>query len=341
MKSALPASAPVSGSVATATVASSSPSWFSTVDQSGGRVFDFSSLGTGLANPPKGLAWQGKTEEEMRKRWMASELGEMEELVNGGDGRILDLRHAVYVPPQADLRFRPGLPFYRQPSLLSRFRLDEIHSFDFRPAAGDRKRSMSDILPQLLPFTRLRELIFRDTQLSAADLHDMGLLKNLTCLSLLTVDGITGEDLGRENLLLGLKQLRLDGLRDLSRVFEKLSHSKRIEILEIHTSNLSDADIDKLVLVKNLRDLRIRNCDLTDAQLGRFSKLPQLCKLEVRRNAITVDGLRQHLPEILSKRSAAASQNRLEVILSADFCTPSEKEDFKKAFPSTIFKYVP
>ncbi|HMY51539.1 MAG TPA: serine/threonine-protein kinase [Candidatus Obscuribacter sp.] len=341
MKSALPASAPVSGSVATATVASSSPSWFSTVDQSGGRVFDFSSLGTGLANPPKGLAWQGKTEEEMRKRWMASELGEMEELVNGGDGRILDLRHAVYVPPQADLRFRPGLPFYRQPSLLSRFRLDEIHSFDFRPAAGDRKRSMSDILPQLLPFTRLRELIFRDTQLSAADLHDMGLLKNLTCLSLLTVDGITGEDLGRENLLLGLKQLRLDGLRDLSRVFEKLSHSKRIETLEIHTSNLSDADIDKLVLVKNLRDLRIRNCDLTDAQLGRFSKLPQLCKLEVRRNAITVDGLRQHLPEILSKRSAAASQNRLEVILSADFCTPSEKEDFKKAFPSTIFKYVP
>ncbi len=341
MKSALPASAPVSGSVATATVASSSPAWFSTVDSSGGRVFDFSSLRTGLANPPKDLAWQEKTEEEMRKRWMASELGEMEELVNGGDGRILDLRHAVYVPPQADLRFRPGLPFYRQPSLLSRFRLDEIHSFDFRPAAGDRKRSMSDILPQLFPFTRLRELIFRDTQLSAADLHDMGLLKNLTKLSLLTVDGITGEDLARLDLLLRLKQLRLDDWGELAPVFEKLSHSKRIETLEIHTSNLSDADIDKLVLVENLRDLRIRNCDLTDAQLGRFSKLPQLCKLEVRSNAITVAGLKQHLPEILRKRSAAASQTRLEVILSADFCTPSEQEEFKKVFPSINFKYVP
>ena len=343
VKTALPAG-PVAAETSAAT-GSSSP-WFSTVDEAGGRVFDFSSIGSGLANAPEGLGPENlpleeKWEAKRKKKWIANELGELVNMVDGGESRPLDLMHGVYVPPQADLRFRPGLPFYRKPNLLSRFRLDEIHSFDFRPAVGDGKRSFSDILPQLLPFTRLRELIFRDTRLAPGDLKDIGLMKNLTCLSLLTVDGITAEDLSRENMLVRLKQLRLDGMEDLSPVFRKLSGSKNIEILEIHTSNLSDAEVADLSAVKSLRDLRIRNCDLTDAQFRKLSALPLLRKLEVRNNAITFEGLKGNLPAFLGRSGKAASQDRLEVSLSARFCSPPQKSDLMRSFPQVNFKFVP
>ncbi len=192
------------------------------------------------------------------------------------------------VPAEKIVKFQKDFPLlldvpfhlvYRDPHLLSRFRLDDLHGLKLNFSASD---SLMDIQEQsvegLLAFaSRLKELRYLHlpppiTTRAFMNLH----MEDLTQLETLLISR-TEIDCAQlapyRKTLCHLRMLDVSSLRNVPSLLKSLRGSTRMISLVLADDGLKDADMGDIAKITSLKRLQLAHNDITDAGIAKLTQL--------------------------------------------------------------------
>ncbi|CAN5249042.1 hypothetical protein BH10CYA1_BH10CYA1_09660 [soil metagenome] len=201
----------------------------------------------------------------------------------GGHGKKLNARGEVTVTA-LPLSLRPSIYLCKHPNYFEHFRDDEIAVLDFN--WNDEVEDQA-----LLYIDHLKSL--REIGLESTEITDKGLayikeLPGLVKLDVSNTKGVTGEGLSRLKSLPLLTDLRAEVVPNARLYLPILAKSKKISVLSLTASKITDSDLDVVKRCTSLRDLYLsKNAKVTDAGVAKLVVMPELADLDLYGCSIT------------------------------------------------------
>jgi len=222
------------------------PKYFSEIDSSGGRMFDF----------PQDKKVIGQIEWQDNKAYPAS-------------GKI-------FVPSGAHIHFYVGEPFFYHPEYFDEFRANDLEGLTLK--AGIKWRP--EHYRKIGRLTGLKGFDCGRTHTDAACLAEIRSLTNLTELRL-SLDDVSGADLNKLSYLEQLDAFDGGELSEVNVVFDRFVASKKMQNMSLKDCGLVDKDMEKIAQLDNLAILSIDFNPVTLIGLRSLSRLPKLQSLRV------------------------------------------------------------
>jgi tRNA A-37 threonylcarbamoyl transferase component Bud32 len=217
------------------------PDYFSTIEPSGSRVFNFP------ANTTFG-AFRIES------------------------GKEIDASGQVTVPAGAWVELKAGEILQLDTSLFRRFRPDDI---TFLNCSSDLQTCWNtkhlDAITKYL--TALRKLDITGARITSADIALLNRLKKLTELEV-SDTALTGTDLTRLDRLMELQTLRMDRVKSLPAILAKVAASRHLKEISFDESNAGDAELRILSTIPQMSYISAEHDNITCAGLKYLTVLP-------------------------------------------------------------------
>ncbi len=178
----------------------------------------------------------------------------------------------VVIPGLDPVEFHASYQCCERPSILSKFRDDEISILDLKNV----ETASDDTLSYVQGWKELYRVNLGFASVTDRGLKHLENCRKLTELNLSTTE-ITGMGMARFKRLGLLTKLTIDVLPHGEKVIAALKNSKNIVWLSACQLHLKDQDLEKIATMRNLEALDIgSNTELTDKGLEALSNMPKL-----------------------------------------------------------------
>ena len=193
----------------------------------------------------------------------------------------LDARGECVIPADASLSLNSNSTVGEFPELLKKFKKDDLSGI----AIG--KGTSATIMPYVGKMTSLNYLSLPGISYDYQDLPYLSPLTKLADLHIeLTPAGITS--LSKTKLVGQLSRLSLRGPSNISALLKELAKSVKLEWLDLDHIMLSEADVENITAIKNLKHLSFKNMIVSPENLDQLALLPKLKSLSLHRG-VTLD----------------------------------------------------
>ncbi len=230
--------------------------------------------------------------------WEAGKLSDGRAFPRGGSTCV----STVYVPRGAKVTFIAQNNFAVDPRALTGFKGNDLWGVSFRRLDNNMHENlanskhlknlqklevsetsvMEDSIEDINSFPKLVELEARKTNLTAEALTKLKRLRALNTLNIKEIAGPPSAVLAKLKGSKAMTCLKVSDLEPGRGDLENIASMPNLQELEIHSSRLSDTDLQKLAGLKNLRSLSITGTDLTPAAAAIFKNtMPKLESLEI------------------------------------------------------------
>ncbi|PZM85881.1 MAG: hypothetical protein DKT66_00300 [Candidatus Melainabacteria bacterium] len=169
----------------------------------------------------------------------------------------------------------------KDPTLLTRFRPDDLVVLDYKGSAGN-----SSIYSKFKEFTSLRCLNVSGTTFSDKDLAILPHLPNLIFLNLSTCD-VDCAQLAKYKEILNLQFLDISHLNAPEHVLKLIPKFKNLQELVLATNAMRDSDLKLIGKSKTIRVLNLANNLITDEGVKHLENMQSLEWLDLSQSHVT------------------------------------------------------
>lgn len=234
----------------------------------------------------------------------------------------------VVIPNFRGILFTPSINFREHPSLMRKFRADDLFSLDLGiptslSAVEEYARNVDELVANMTALKSIKTLSLNNCKISQECLYNIEKLPNLEALTV-AKSNVTGEMLMRTALPKRMSSLAFDDMEDASPVINEICKANKIVALSARHCNLKNQDIIKLKNCNTLSILDIGgNPEIDDTAIA---------ALPVSITQLNLDGCNV-TPETI--RALKHLKRLAKISIKARKWSAEEMANFKKGLPKS------